>query len=125
MKLQERYYDDLNGFVASKRESNAYLTEKMILDFAKQLLSVLGYLHSKNFIHAPGEINSYRIYFTQMYDEIFLDIGISSSLASPKCLISQSKILNTDCKYISLFWLKLCHFYSYRLYYGSIYISRV
>jgi hypothetical protein len=72
------------------------LSEKLIISYASQLLSTLWYLQSKKHIHAPGEINSNRIFFTQMYDEVLLDIGKSSSVISTEWLQknSQSLIMN-------------------------------
>lgn len=69
------------------------------MNYASQLLLVLEYLHSKEYFHAPGEFNSDRIYFTQMYDNIFLDIGTSISHISVEYLMQDSNTVLNNRKY--------------------------
>ncbi len=71
----------------------------MIINYASQLLLVLEYLHSKEYFHAPGEFNSDRIYFTQMYDNLFLDIGTSISDISTGYLAQDSNTILNNRKY--------------------------
>lgn len=71
----------------------------MIIDFGNQLLSALEYLHYKNFFHAPGEINSYRVFFSQMYDQIFLDIRKNSDSIAPEWINQNAGILLRNRKY--------------------------
>ncbi len=71
----------------------------MIFDYASQLLSALEYLHSKKYIHAPGELNSSRIYFTQSYNEVLMDIGKSSTCISNGWLFQNLELLLKNRKY--------------------------
>jgi serine/threonine protein kinase len=65
----------------------------VILDFASRLLSALSFLHSKKFKHVPGDINSNRIYFTQTYESLLLDVGRASSHISPHWLFQNYEAL--------------------------------
>lgn len=88
--------------------NNDIISEKTILDIASQLLSVLQYLHSKNYLHAPGGMNSDKIYFTQSYDQIYMDIGKRSLSVTSDWLYqnSQSLLMNRKyfIKYCSIYW---------------------
>jgi serine/threonine protein kinase len=89
--VKERYHDNLNGFLQSRIENGHYLSKKMLFSFASQLLEALQHLHSKQYIHAPGEINALHVYFNQMYDELFLDIGRSPSFITAHWITQNSQ----------------------------------
>jgi ankyrin repeat protein len=93
--IKERYHDNLTEFIISKKENDQFLSEKMMTNYALQLLSVFEYLQSRNYVHAPGAITPDCIYFNQMYDEIVLDIGKSSSSMWYECLFQNSQSLLT------------------------------
>ncbi len=89
----------MTDFISCKRKNNEYLSEKIIINYASQLLSVLDYLHSKKYIHLLGEISPGRIYFTQMYDNIYFDIGENATTVSNEWLIQNSETLLTNGKF--------------------------
>lgn len=76
------------------------MSEDVIITYASQLLSALKYLHLQKYIQAPGEINADRIFFNQMFDNILLDIGISSSSITNEWLFQNSESLLRSRKYL-------------------------
>lgn len=103
--LQERYADTFTDFIASKHNTNDSFTEKVIIDYCLQFLSALTYLHSRKFISAPGALNGNNVFFTQMYDEVLIDVGRSASSISPEWLLQNSQQLLSSRKYSILCFL--------------------
>jgi hypothetical protein len=90
----------LENLVVAKRKKNEYFNESDILHFSSQLLSAIDFLHSKEYIHAPGMINSKHVFFTETYNKILLDIGKNASTATAEWLLQNSKDIATNRKYI-------------------------
>lgn len=100
------YQWTLTDCITEKRKYRQYLKEVIIGNYMFQLLSALQSLHSKKYIHAPGEINSNRVYLNRKQDEVYLDIGRRASSISTKWLLENSQELLTNRKYkISLFYV--------------------
>jgi serine/threonine protein kinase len=98
--MQERYRENLIEFVTAKNEYREYLDESTAINYTLQLLSALKFLHSKNYIHAPGEINPNRVYFNEAGDEIYLDVGRSASSISAEWLLENAQELLASRMYI-------------------------
>ncbi len=76
------------------------MNEKTIFDYASQMLSALSYLHSKKFVAVPGEINSNRVFLTQMYDTIYVDVGRNGLSIDIMTLTQKSKELLQNRKWL-------------------------
>ena len=103
--VKERYSDNLMNFVESKRTNKTHISEKVILDYISQLLSSVAYLHSRGFIHAPGEISTDRLFLTNLYVDILLDAGKSNKFVSDYELVQNSHLYlrNGMCCVVVLF----------------------
>jgi hypothetical protein len=89
----------LTDFIIEKKKHRQYLKEATIGNYMLQLVSALQSLHSKKYIHAPGEINSNRVYLNRKQDEIYLDIGRRASSISTKWLLENSHELLANRRY--------------------------
>jgi hypothetical protein len=88
----------LSDLIVSKSHEKKYFSEKVLVDFALQLLSAIEYCQDKNYSHSPGAINQHSIYFTQMCDMILLDISNNLTSFSSSWVEENFQQLLNNCK---------------------------